>query len=70
MTLTYRIHVAGRLDPSWSDWFSGWQITHLPNNETILSGPVRDQAELHGLLNRVFSLNLTLLKVDRAVDQE
>ena len=65
---TYFIHVAGQLDPRWSAWFDGWQIRHLPGDETLISGPVRDQAELHGLLNRLFGLNLTLLAVYRESD--
>jgi hypothetical protein len=67
---TYYIHIAGRLDASWSAWFDGWQISHLPENVTIISGPVRDQAELHGLLNRIFGLNLTLLAVYRESDPD
>jgi hypothetical protein len=63
--ITYHIHVAGRLDPRWSAWFAGWQISHPAADETLLSGSVRDQAELHGLLNSLFGLNLTLLAVYR-----
>jgi hypothetical protein len=67
---TYIIRVAGRLDTRWSAWFDGWQISHLPGDETTISGPVRDQAELHGLLNRLFGLNLTLLAVYRESDSK
>ena len=70
MGLTYFIRVAGRLDPRWSAWFDGWQISHLPGDETLISGPIRDQAELHGLLNRLFGLNLTLLAVYRESDTD
>ena len=66
----YFIHVAGRLDPRWSAWFDGWQISHLTGDETLISGLVRDQAELHGLLNRIFGLNLTLLTVYRESDSD
>ncbi len=48
----------GYLRPEWSEWFDGMTITHESNGDTILSGPVRDQAALHGLLARVRDLGL------------
>ena len=59
----YEIKIKGRLDPLWSDWFSGLELTHLDRDETMLSGPLPDQAALHGLLERVRDLNLTLISV-------
>jgi hypothetical protein len=60
----YRIKVKGRLDLRWSDWFEQMVIS-TEGGETILTGPVADQAALHGLLIRIRDLNLTLLSVER-----
>ncbi len=62
----YEIRVKGHLDPSWSDWFAGLTLTHLEGNVTLLSGPLPDQAALHGLLERIRDLNLTLISVSCA----
>ena len=61
----YEVKVKGYLDQCWSDWFTGLEITHLEGNETLLSGPLPDQAALHGLLERIRDLNLTLISVAR-----
>ena len=60
----YRIRLKGCLDDTWSDWFEGMAILSK-GAETILTGPVADQAALHGLLVRIRDLNLTLLTVER-----
>ena len=60
----YRIKVKGILDPEWSLWFEEMAIS-TQGGDTILSGPVADQAALHGLLIRIRDLNLTLLSVER-----
>ena len=59
----YEIKVKGYLDPRWSDWFEGVTLTHLEGDETLLSGLLPDQAALHGLLERIRDLNLTLISV-------
>ncbi len=57
----FEIQVKGHLDKSWSDWLGGLEMELLDNGEMVLSGHIRDQAELMGILNRLYSLNLTLL---------
>jgi hypothetical protein len=66
---TFEIRVRGHLDTSWSDWLDGMEVELLENGEMILSGRIRDQAALMGLLNRLYGLNLTLLSVSE-VDQK
>jgi hypothetical protein len=60
---TYRIVVKGHLDPEWSDWFEGLTMTLADNGETILTGPIVDQAALHGLLIKIRDLGLPLLSL-------
>ena len=60
----YRIKLKERLDQNWSHWFEQIAIS-TENDQTILTGPVADQAALHGLLIRIRDLNLTLLAVER-----
>ena len=60
----YKIRVAGTLDETWSDWFDGLTITTLDNGDTLLSGSVRDQSALHGLLNKIRDMGLTLLRLE------
>ena len=62
----YQIRIKGFLRPEWSEWFEGMTITHDSNGDTILSGPMRDQAALHGLLTRVQDLGLTLVSVNQS----
>ncbi len=61
----YVIRIKERLGPRWPDWFEGLTMATGESGETILSGPVADQAALHGWLARVRDLNLTLISVNR-----
>ncbi len=62
----YQIKVEGNLDPKWSDWFDGLTVTPQAGvNETLLAGPIADQAALHGILARIRDLGLLLLSVQR-----
>ena len=65
MTGVYQIRVEGHLDGRWSDWFDDLRLAHHSDGTTSLSGPVGDQAALHGLLAKVRDLNLTLISVIR-----
>ena len=62
--LYYAIRIRGLLDPCW-DWLENLTVTHLEQGETLLCGPILDQAALHGLLARIRDLNLTLLAVNQ-----
>ena len=61
----YEIHIKGHLGADWSDWFGGLTVSNLDGGEAIMSGDIPDQAAVHGVLARVYSLNLTLLEVRR-----
>ncbi len=61
----YQIRLQGHLGRGWSDWFEGLTITLEDNGETLLTGPVVDQAALHGLLRKVRDLGMPLLSVIR-----
>jgi len=54
------IRVKGHIATDWSDWLGGLTVTHTQQGETVMSGPVRDQAALRGLLNRIADLGLQL----------
>jgi hypothetical protein len=58
------LKVKGHIDRSWSEWFGGFEITHIGDGASTLSGSVRDQAELRGVLYRLTDLNLELMSVN------
>ena len=59
--LVYQIRIKGHLGHEWTDWFGGLTLTLEDNGETLLTGPVVDQAALHGLLRKVRDLGVPLL---------
>ena len=59
----YQIRLKGHLGRLWTDWFDGLTITLEDNGETLLTGPVADQAALHGLLKKVRDLGMPLVSV-------
>jgi hypothetical protein len=64
-TAIYQIRIRGQIDESWSEWLDGLAITPQPDGETLLSGSIIDQAALHGLLDKLYAMNLTILSVVR-----
>jgi hypothetical protein len=63
--MNYQIRIKGHLGHQWTDWFGGLTITLEDNGDTLLAGPVVDQAALHGLLRKVRDLGMPLLSVIR-----
>jgi len=61
--IVYQIRIKGHLDPRWTKWFGGLTITLEDNGDTLLTGPVVDQAALHGLLRKVRDLGMQLISV-------
>jgi len=57
------ICIKGLIDPEWSKWLGGLSINHTGSGETILTGAVRDQAAMYGLLDRLYSLGVRLVAV-------
>ncbi len=61
----YQIRIRGHLDRRWTDWFEGLSITLREDGDTLITGPVVDQAALHGLLKKVRDLGMPLISVNR-----
>lgn len=61
----YEIRLMGQLDAHWAAWFDGLAVSHEGDGTTLISGPIADQAALHGLLQRVRDLGLPLVSVTR-----
>jgi hypothetical protein len=71
----YEIRLKGHLNDRWAEWFDGLTITLEDNGDTLLTGPVVDQAALHGLLKKVRDLGMPLISInfvnpDQAKTQE
>ena len=63
--IIYQIRLQGHLGRQWTEWFGGLTITLQENGDTVLTGPVVDQAALHGLLRKVRDLGMPLISVIR-----
>ena len=61
----YDIRIRGHLEARWAAWFDGLSVTRDAGGTTVISGPVADQAALHGVLNKVRDLGLPLVSVTR-----
>ncbi len=61
----YEIRIEGQITDRWSDWFEGLTIRNVPDDDTILSGMICDQAALFGVLNKIHGLNLKLVSINR-----
>ena len=68
--MVYQIRIKGHLSRKWIDWFGGLRITLEDNGETLLTGPVVDQAALFGLLRKVRDIGLPLLSVIRVEPEQ
>jgi hypothetical protein len=61
--MIYEIRVRGILNDQWADWFGDLTLVPQANQETVLIGPIVDQSALHGILDVIQALNLTLISI-------
>ena len=66
----YQIRLKGHLGPQWTAYFDGFALTNSENGEALLTGMIRDQAALHGVLAKIRDLGLPLLSVNRLASEE
>jgi hypothetical protein len=62
----YEIRLKGHLGSSWADWLGGMSLTHASDGTTVVGGPVADQAALHGLLQKLRDMGVTLISVNES----
>ena len=65
----YQIRVGGTLDQGWAEWFAPLKVIAQANGETLLVGPIPDQAALHGLLVKIRNLGLPLISVQSEAEE-
>ena len=65
--MVYQIRIKGHLSPQWTDWFGGMSITLEDHGDTLVTGPLVDQAALHGLLKKVRDLGIPLISVNPVI---
>ena len=68
--LIYHIRVKGHLGSRWARWFDGMTVTPQANGDTLLTGPIVDQAALHGILTKIRDLGLTLISIMEVDSQQ
>jgi hypothetical protein len=68
MDTPYRLQVKGQLPTGWSEWLGQFEITCEPDGNTTLTGSIRDQSELYGLVAKLQSLGLTLLSINPVLE--
>jgi hypothetical protein len=61
----YEVQVEGQINPSWFSWLEDWEITPLPDGNTLLAGLVIDQPALHGLFARLRDLNIKIVSLKK-----
>lgn len=66
----YQIRVKGHLDGALGSWFEGFTITNQEDGDALLIGPIQDQAALHGILNRISNLGVTLISVNSVPEED
>ena len=57
------IRIEGHLDQTWADWLDGFTLTHTEESETTLTGEVKDQSALYGLIAKLRDLGVKLVSV-------
>jgi hypothetical protein len=65
----YQVRIKGLLDRQWTGWFRGMTLAATADGDTLLTGPVEDQAALHGLFRKLRDHGLTLLSINRLDDE-
>lgn len=68
--MLYEIRIEGHLGKEWAGWFEGLAITLEEDGQTLLRGPIADQAALHGVLRRIRDLGTPLLSVERVLPHQ
>jgi hypothetical protein len=63
------IRIKGKIDKDWTDWFGNLAVSHSSKGDSILTGGVKDQAELRGVLTRLADLNLELISVNSKFEE-
>lgn len=66
----YEIVVEGQIGDAWAEWFDGFAIEPRPNGTTVISGPVADQAVLHGILEKLRDLNCEIISLNQGGSHE
>jgi hypothetical protein len=67
---SYQIRLKGHLSPQWATFFDGFTLTNSENGEALLTGVIRDQAALHGVLAKICDLGLPLLSVNHIANEQ